>query len=657
MLGQNEQLQAYQDRFRYLYFILVGMVVILVLRLWYLQILKGEEFKQFAEENRLKKIKIDAPRGMVFDRNRRLLLDNQPTLSVSITPQYFRAAKKEEQERVLDRLGKITRIPTAQIVDRLAQARRQPAFQAVVIKRNLTADEVALIEMEKLSMPGVEVNMGVQRTNVAGVVGSQLFGYIAEVDSDELSKVNRSTKGPPYIQGDFIGKAGLEQQWEAMLRGENGYEFFEVDAYGRKKSTARKSKDRVIGDILPRPYVPGNNLVLTIDEDVQLAAAEAFGKDKTGAFVALNPANGEVLAMLSWPSYSSTEFSVGISPEYWKELANNEDKPLRDKTIIDHYSPGSTFKIISALAGLEEGLIDAKTIVNAGGNFWFGGRPFHDWKKEGHGPTDVVKSLYRSVDVFYYKLATRIEIDVLAKYARLLGLGSRTGIKLPGEIPGIVPSQEWKKRTLNTEWYPGETLSVIIGQGSLTATPIQLANMISTIANGGTLYRPFIVRQIEDPSGKVIQKFEPEIISKAPFKPENLALVRKGIEEVVAHDQGTAHAQFTPGIRMAGKTGTAQVVRFSAEKVFTNCMNLPRRFRHHGLFVAYAPVEDPKIAVAVVAEHACSGSGGAAPIATAVIRRYLAKIAPEKYGPEALKAAKAEYIKKRGTITGGAGGD
>jgi penicillin-binding protein 2 len=268
-----------------------------------------------------------------------------------------------------------------------------------------------------------------------------------------------------------------------------------------------------------------------------------------------------------------------------------------------------------------------------------------------------VKSLYRSVDVFFYKLATRMEIDVLAKYARLLGLGNRTGIKMPGEIPGIVPSQEWKRRTTNAEWYPGETLSVIIGQGSLTATPIQLANMIATIANGGTLYRPYIVKQIESPEGNSLQSFGPEIISKANFKPENLALVRKGIEQVISHDQGTAHAQFIPGMRVAGKTGTAQVIRFSADKVFGNCNNLPRRYRHHGLFVAYAPVDDPKIAVAVVAEHACSGSGGAAPIAMNVIKKYLAKIDPAKYGPEALKQAKADYVKNRGHLGGGGGGD
>jgi penicillin-binding protein 2 len=657
MLGQNEQLQSYQDRFRYLYVILAGMAVILVMRLWYLQILRGEEFKQFAEENRLKKIKIEAPRGMVFDRNHKLLTDNQPTLSVQITPQYFRSVKQDKRDETVAKLSKIIRLPETTIKEALFKARRQPSFQPVVIKRNLSMNEVSMIEMEKLDMPGVEVTVGIQRTNVNGTIGAQLLGYIAEVDADEITRVNKNNKNP-YMQGDFIGKSGIEQQMENYLRGENGIDYFEVDAFGRKKTNIRRTKENVVPDIKPKPVVPGKNLVLTIDEDLQIAAAEAFGKDKTGAVVALDPTNGEVLSMLSWPSFSNTEFSVGISPEYWKELANNEDKPLRDKTIIDHYSPGSTFKIISALAGLEEGLINAQTIVVGGGSFWFGGRAFHDWKKEGHGPTDVVKSLYRSVDVFFYKLGTRMEIDTLSNYARALGLGAKTGIKMPGEIAGIVPSTEWKRRTMNTEWFPGETLSVIIGQGSLTATPIQLANMIATIANGGTLYRPRIVKTVENVDGTIIETTKPEVIRTTNFKPENLALVRKGIEEVVANEQGTAHAQFTPGIRMAGKTGTAQVIRFSADKVYANCHALPRRYRHHGLFVAYAPVEDPKIAVAVVAEHACSGSGGAAPIATALIRKYLAKIDPSKYGPEALKQARADYFKqKKSPLGGGVGGD
>jgi penicillin-binding protein 2 len=646
MIGQNEQLQAFQDRFRYIYVILIVMGAILFLRLWYLQILKGEEFKQYAEENRLKKIKIEAPRGMVFDRDRRILLDNHPTFNVAITPQYFRAASAEQRDATIEKLARIIHSTPKAIQETLFKAHNQPTFQPIVIKKNLSMDEVSLIEMEKLSLPGVEVETGIRRTNVNGLIGSQLLGYISEIDGDELPRVNRNAKRP-YQQGDSIGKSGLEMQWENVLRGVDGVEFIEVDAFGRKKVISDRSGTQVVGEIPPKPAEPGRNIVLTIDEDLEKAAAEFFEKDnKTGAVVALDPNNGEVLAMLSWPSFDSTEFSVGIRPEYYRQLISNDDKPLRDKTIQDHYSPGSTFKIVSSTAGLEEGLINENTVVNAGGTFKFGAHVWHDWKKEGHGPTDVVKSLYRSVDVFYYKLGTRMDIDVLARYARTLGLGQKTGILLPGETPGLVPDSTWKKRVTGAEWYPGETLSVIIGQGALTATPLQLANMISTIANGGTIYRPRLLKYVEGQDGSILDKTEPEVIHQAKFSPDTLRLVRKGIQLVLEHDNGTAHASFIPGIQAAGKTGTAQVVKYTNDTISKDCMQMERRYRNNGLFVAYAPVDDPKIAVAVVVEHGCHGTA-AAPIAMGVIKRYLQKIDPQKYSEDALKQAKADYWKKK----------
>lgn len=646
MIGQNEQLQAFQDRFRYLYGILIVMASILFLRLWYLQILKGEEFKRDAEENRLKKIKIEAPRGMVFDRDRRILLDNHPTFNVVITPQYFRAASQATRDATIEKLARIIRSSAKAINETLVKAAKQPSFQPVVIKKNLTMDEVALIEMEENSLPGVEVATGIRRTNVNNLIGSHLLGYISEIDADELPRVNKSAKRP-YLQGDSIGKSGLEMQWENVLRGTDGVEFVEVDAFGRKKRINDRSGRESVFEIPPKPAEPGKNIVLTIDEDLQQAAAETFMKDnKTGSVVAMDPNNGEILAMLSWPSFDPAEFSVGIRPEYWKQLSTNEDKPLRDKTILDHYSPGSTFKMVSAIAGLEEGLISENTVVNAGYTFKFGSHTFHDWKKGGHGPTDVVKSLYRSVDVFYYKLGTHLDIDVLARYARNLGLGSRTGVQLPGEIPGLVPDVAWKKRVQNAEWYPGETLSVIIGQGALTATPLQLANMIGSFANGGTVYKPRLLKYVEGQDGSVLDKSEPEVIHQVKFGADTVRLVRKGLQMVLEHDSGTAHGSFIPGIEAAGKTGTAQVVKYTKETRDLDCMHMERRYRNNGLFVAFAPVDDPKIAVSVVVEHGCHGTA-AAPIAMAVIKKYLQKLDPQKYSEEALKEAKANYWKKK----------
>lgn len=651
MLGQDEQLQEYQDRFRYLYLILILATSVLVIRLWYLQAIQGDEFQRISEENRLRKIVQPAPRGMIFDRNRRLLTDNQPTFDVVITPQYFNSAKPEERAACLAKLARLLNIPVQQIQGVLEKNKRQPSFQPIVVKSNLTQDEVALIEMERIDLPGVDVDVGIRRTNVNDDIGSHLMGYIAPISPEELPKLNEL--GRKYQKGDTIGKFGLEQYLEETLRGVDGVEYLEVDAFGRRKITAASGQGDRTSELLAglenRAPVPGKNLILTVDLDLQLAAANAFkSQGKTGSVVAIDPSNGEVLAMLSWPSFNSSEFSTGIRADYWKELREDEDKPMRDKAVQDHYSPGSTFKIISTIAGLEEGLINRHTVIQAGGSFRFGGRNYHEWKRGGFGRTDPVKALANSVDVFFYKLATRMDIDTLAKWARALGLGERTGISLPGEAPGIVPDRAWKLKRQGKEWFPGETLSVIIGQGALNATPIQLANMIGAIANGGTIYKPRVVKYVESPDGEVLETTKPEILRQTTFKPGTLDIVQRGLRGVFNHDQqGTARWAAIPGIEAAGKSGTVQLIRFSADKVYTKCQSLEKKYRHHGLFVAYAPVDDPKIAVAVVAEHSCSGSAGAAPIAMEVIKAYLGKLMPDKYGEEALKLAKEKFWKGR----------
>jgi len=646
MLGQNQQLEIYQDRFRYLYFVITAVAILLVFRLWYLQILQGEKFKRFSEENRLKKIKIVAPRGMIFDRNRKLLIDNQPTFSLTITPQYFKAASKRQQNRTIKKISKIIHLPRKTIKRILRKNRRQPSFQPIVIKKNLTQDEVALTEMEKLDLAGVDVAVGIRRTNMFKEVGSQLVGYIAKINPEELPRLNRA--GRKYNQDDYIGKFGIEQQWNSTLRGVDGLEYLEVDARGRKKKSLKKKQGTgsIFSELTSRLEVPGKNIILTIDQDLQIAAAKAFGEEKTGALVAIDPNNGEILSMLSWPSFRSTEFSIGISPKYWQSLLNNKNKPLRDKTIQDHYSPGSVFKIVASIAGLEENLINENTIINAAGSFRFGGRVYHDWKKEGFGKTGIIKALTRSVDVFFYKLATRMDVDTLAKYGKMLGLGSKTDINLPGEIAGILPSRAWKKKATGKEWYSGETLSMIIGQSYLTTTPIQLANLIAAIANGGTLYRPRVVKYIENSDGEVISSTQPEILRENHFAENTLKIIKRGLWGVLNHKNGTARWHAIPGIVAAGKTGTTQLIRFAANKVYGDCQKLEWRFRHHGLFVAFAPFDNPKIAVAVVAEHSCAGSSGAAPIAMAVIKKYLSKTMPDKYGPEILKKAQIKFWQK-----------
>ena len=580
-LGQEEQIREFQDRFRYLYVVLFLGLGLLVSRLVYLQILEGDKMRRYSEENRIRRVKVAAPRGMIFDRNQNLLIDNRPAFDLEVIPQYLFAQKeKQAAVQVIALLARILHIKEADINDTLDRAKTQPSFMPVKIKTDLTRDEVATVESWKINMPGVEVKEEIKRTNVYGDVAAHLLGYIGEVNTTELPNVNHKTQTNLYKLGDSIGKFGLEQKMEEELRGIDGEEIKEVDALGRVKLD--KSKGRVIGSANPdKPAVPGRNLILTIDQDLQLAATKAFG-EKIGSLVAIDPRNGQILAMLSRPSFDPTEFSRGIPAETWRALLTNDNHPLRDKTIQDHYPPGSTFKIVTAIAGLEEGAIDENTTFGCGGQL-------------------------------------------------------RTNIQLPREIPGLIPTEEWKMKRFHQEWNPGETVSVAIGQSFVLTTVIQLANLYAAVANGGTLYRPYFVKEIQNYEREVKKRFEPEVLSKFKMKARTLELVRQGIWGAVNMQHGTAYASRLPGMDFAGKTGSAQVVRQSADKR-TKCENAPFHDRDNAVFVGVAPLNDPMISVAVIAEHACHGASGAAPIARAVVKAYLEKYRPDLYSEKAIKA-------------------
>ena len=356
-----------------------------------------------------------------------------------------------------------------------------------------------------------------------------------------------------------------------------------------------------------------------------------------GSAVAIDVNNGEILAMISRPSFDPGKFSRGLTTKYWNSLINNDKKPLTDRTIREHYAPGSTFKPITLLAALEEKIVTPNQEVMCKGTYRFGRRSFHDWKRSGHGLTNAYKSLRRSVDVYFYKIATVLDIDILASYATKLGLGSKTGITLPREISGLIPTKEWKLKRFGEKWQRGETLSCVIGQSFVQATPLQLAIAYSAIANGGKLFRPYLIKEIFSNNGDIIKKFSPELVSKAHFSKKSLNAVRKGLYEVVNHRRGTAWWSKGLGLRMAGKTGTSQVRSMNAKELFSKCKEMPYKSRHHALFVGYAPFDDPKIAVAVAVEHGCSGSGAAAPVVKNIITTYMKKYYPnlqKKYEEE-----------------------
>jgi penicillin-binding protein 2 len=629
-LGQEEQIREFQDRFRYIYAAVFLALGLLLSRMVFLQVLKGDQMRRYSEENRIKRVKVVAPRGMIFDRNRKMLIDNRPAFDLEITPQYLRESKQTQE--VIGLLSKQIHMTPEAIQDELDKGQYQPTFLPVKIKTDLTRDEVAAVESWKIDMPGVEVREEIRRTNIYGDIAAHLLGYIGEVNATELPILNKN--GVKYKLGDDVGKFGLEQKMEDTLRGVDGEDIKEVDALGRIK--LERGKGRILSSSATKPALPGKNLILTIDQDLQLAATQAFG-DKIGAMVAIDPRSGEILAMLSRPSFDPTEFSRGIPSSIWTQLLNNENHPLRDKTIQDHYPPGSTFKPFTAIAALQEGLIDEKTTLHCSGSLRFGNRVYHCAKRTGHGDLNVVSAITQSCDVFFYRLAQKFKsVDDIAKWAMHFGLGKKTGVSLSREIPGLIPTEEWKKKRLGQEWNEGETLSVAIGQSYTLVTALQLANAYAAIGNGGTLYRPYLVKSVESYEGQVLDESHPEIMDKAPLTGKTLELVKEGLWGVVNSPHGTASNVRLPGMDMAGKTGTAQVVNISGDKIYQSCFAMKFRDRHNGVFVAFAPVNDPKIAVAVIAEHTCHGNTGAGPIAQAVVKTYLQKYEPALYSDKAI---------------------
>jgi penicillin-binding protein 2 len=622
MFGEDDIVRSHKGRLDLIGNIVVLFFLVIFARLWYLQIYSGKELYRYSIENTLRKETINAPRGMIFSRNNQLLIHNIPRFDAVIIPQYLKNKKES-----IKKLGMILKMTPDEINKILIKNRGQARYRPVVIKKNISRKEVAIIETENFKMPGVMVQTFISREYSDKEIGGHLLGYISEISQAQLPKYRKRDKFN-YKLGDFIGQAGLEEQMDLQLRGEDGFEFVRVDARGRVRKNI-KSED-LFSEVRNMKATPGDNLRLTVDRDLQIAAYESL-EGKVGSAVAVDVNSGEILTMVSRPSFDPTQFSRGLTSEYWKSLIDNENNPLRDRTIQEHYSPGSTFKTITAIAALEEGIVKKDQVIQCGPTFKLGRRRYHDWKKDGHGPTDVYKSLKRSVDVYFYKIATQLDIDVLADYARKFGLGTKTGISLPRETSGLIPDREWKKKRFGEEWQLGETLSCSIGQSYILTTPLQLAMAYAAIANGGTLYHPYLIKEIFKNDGEVIEKFSPKEVSKLNVSKDTLEAIKKGLYQVVNEQKGTAWWYRGVGIRMAGKTGTSQVKSMTSKELFSKCEEMPYRDRHHGIFVGYAPAYDPKIAVAVVVEHGCHGSSAAAPVVRDVITKYMKKYYPQKY--------------------------
>ena len=578
-----------------------GLLVLLVFtflsyRLWTLQILQGQRYTVMSEHNRIRLERVPAVRGMVFDRKNRLLINSRPSFDVR-----YLADDPRDRETTLRRLAEMVDGDGERFLEAVDHSK---GSEGVTLVRDVDWPSVVAVETHRPDLPGVYVSVRARRSYLTDQMTSHVLGYLGEINTRQLRRLRR--RG--YRRGDEIGQAGLEKRWERHLAGRSGGEKVEVDATGRKVRVIDRHK-----------ATPGHNVVLTLDMDIQQVAYAAL-EGKEGAIVVLDVNTGAVLALVSTPAFDPNSFARGMTPEEWRQLAADSENPLHNRALQGHFPPGSTFKIVTALAGLQEGVISPKQTLFCGGSYKVGNRVLRDWKKTGHGHMNMHQALVQSCDVYFYQLAQRLGVDKIARYARRFGFGAPTGIDLDGESPGLVPDRAWKRRRFGQPWYPGETPLVAIGQGFLGVTPLQMASLLATVANGGTVYRPWFVKQVLSPEGEVMEEYGPVRSGTVDMKPGNLALVRRALFDVVHGRRGTGKRARSEIVDIAGKTGTAQIVEMRGEAVKSE--DLPYVVRDHAWFVAYAPAEKPEIAVATLVEHGGHGGATAAPITKKVVEAY-----------------------------------
>ncbi|MFA5353513.1 MAG: penicillin-binding protein 2 [Thermodesulfovibrionales bacterium] len=563
-------------------YLVIGIFLILVFRLWQLQVLNGDEYKALSEDNRMRILKTPAPRGIILDRNGVPLVKNIPSFKASIILDNLRAAD-------LDQLCRLIGVSRSEVEAKLARGDNSP-FVPLTLRTGLSFEEVARIEARRSDFPGLFIETDVGREYPFGKVGGHVIGYLGKISPKQLKNPELQHFPPEAM----IGQWGVEALFDSQLRGVPGERVIEVDALGRE-----------LRMIQERSPVRGKDINLSIDIAIQKSIEDAFGQ-KGGAFVAILPSSGEVLALESLPSFDPNIFARGLTATDWKALMEDKKHPMLNKAVQSQYPPGSTFKIITAIAALEEGVIDPATKISCTGGINYGKWRFGCWKHEGHGPVNLHQALVGSCDVYFYELGKRLGIDRIHKYATAFGLGSQTGIVLMPvkERKGIIPSVQWKKERLKQPWYLGETFVSAIGQGYVTTTPIQMAMMMATVSNGGQIYEPTLLKGGSKPKGRV------------SIRPETLRLVKDALRGVVNESGGTAAAARSGIVSIGGKTGTAQVV--GKKKGLTG-----EQFMDHAWFVALAPVDKPEIALSVFVEHGGHGGSAAAPMAKTAIEAYM----------------------------------
>jgi penicillin-binding protein 2 len=584
-IGNDEKLP--QSRLTYIAYAIVGITLLLLLGFWKLQLLDTQRYTEMAERNRIRSIPIIAPRGRILDRDGRVLLDNYPSFSVLLL--------RDSSEQIRPDLPRIAQglgLSLDDLSQQVEAARALPRFQPIVIKSDATQADIAFVESHRADLPSLELLMVYRRKYPPGGFLAHVLGYVGEVAPREIAQ-----DPGRYRPGDIVGKAGLEREYNSILMGVDGLRRVVVDSRGRVRGTLEEVD-----------AVPGKTIHLTIDSDLQ-TVAEADLAGKKGAVVALNPETGEILAMVSHPAPDPNEFADGMSRAEWEQLNDDPDHPLLNRAIQAQLAPGSVFKIVMAVAMLESKVIPPDFTVYCHGSAEFYGRTFHCWEKGGHGLVDLHKAIVQSCDVFFYNVGKRLGIDRIAYYAYQLGLGHRTGIDLPGEQPGLIPSEPWKEHLFSQRWFSGETISVAIGQGATTVTPLQLAYSIGGIALGGVFERPHLLKT-NDRVPEVrfpISELTTQKIDDAMFG--------------VVNEGGTAAGSRLEGIEFCGKTGSAQVISEEGLKRAKG----GRHFVTNAWFVGFAPRRNPEIVVSVLVEQGGHGASTAAPIARDIIKAYYDK--------------------------------
>ena len=581
-----------EKRYKWCKRVLLLTLIVLTMRLFDLQILQGDEMRRLSDQNRVRIKKIVAPRGTIFDRTGKILADTRPSFNLYLIPEDIK-----DFTQTIDGLVGLLHVERDEVMECLKEARDLPPSYPVKIESDMSMDQVAKVEANKLYLPGVSIQIEPKRNYPYGTMLAHVLGYVSEISAEELKMKDYKN----YSRGDAIGKFGLERMYEKYLRGLDGQQRVEVDAFGNEVM-ALETKDPVSGD----------NLYLNVDMDVQTTVEHAL-EGKNGGAVVADPRTGGVLALVSHPAFDPNQLTSG-SRDYWKAIATDPSHPLQNRVIQGRFPPGSTFKPLVALAALEKGVIDEHTSFTCPGHFAFGGRVFKCWQKRGHGSVSVHKGIVQSCDVFFYNTGWKVGVDSIHDMASLMGITTPIGVDLPGEKSGLVPSTEWKKRTYGQKWYEGETVSVAIGQGAVWLTPIGLMQLASFIGNEGVTFKPQIVNRIVSPGGDVVKRFEPMMKTNVKLNKRNISLVKEAMKGVVNEPGGTAYSSARlENVSMSGKTGSAQSGTGGGD---------------HAWFIAFAPSDSPSVAASILVEHGLHGASAAAPIAKAIAETMFGQPAP-----------------------------